>query len=275
VDADAYEDYIRRLVRWAEGRSDVLGVVALGSTASTDHRPDRYSDHDVFVVTVDGAAQALRDDVSWLPDSHRIALCHRETKHGRGVVYDDGHLVEIAVFEPGELHVCRVNAYRVLHDTGDIAPWIAALASATTAAQAEADPDGTERFAAFVQQVIVGINRNARGEHVAANARLRGHAVELLTSLVRDLVPPAPDAAVDNLDPHRRFELAHPVIGGRLVAALDGPLDGVAGALVAVLEDHVVPHLSIDGSRALGALHRVLAVRATPTENRWPEDPAG
>ena len=106
MDADAYDDYTRRLVRWAERRSDVLGVVALGSTASTDHRPDRYSDHDLFVVTVNGAAQALRDDVGWLPDAHRIALCHTETRHGRGVVYDDGHLVEIAVFEPGELHVC-------------------------------------------------------------------------------------------------------------------------------------------------------------------------
>ena len=217
MDADAYDDYTRRLVRWAERRSDVLGVVALGSTASTDHRPDRYSDHDLFVVTVDGAAQALRDDVGWLPDAHRIALCHIETRHGRGVVYDDGHLVEIAVFEPGELHVCRVNTYRVLHDTGDVAAWIAALASTTTAAQAAADPDGTERFAAFVQQMIVGINRDARGEHLSASARLRGQALELLASLVRDLVPAAPDAAIDNLDPHRRFELAHPEIGRRLV----------------------------------------------------------
>ena len=167
-------------------------MVALGSTAATDHRPDRYSDHDLFVVTVDGAAQALRDDVGWLPDAHRIALCHTETRHGRGVVYDDGHLVEIAVFEPGELHVCRVNAFRVLHDTGDVAAWITALASTTTAAQAAADPDGTERFAAFVQQMIVGINRNARGEHVSANARLRGQALELLLSLLRDLVPADP-----------------------------------------------------------------------------------
>ena len=65
--------------------------------------------------------------------------------------------------------------------------------------------------------MIVGINRNARGEHVSANARMRGQALELLASLVRDLVPAEPDAALDNLDPHRRFELAHPEIGRRLV----------------------------------------------------------
>lgn len=258
MDDDRYQDYTRRLVLWAAGRADVLGVVALGSTAATDHRPDRYSDHDLFVVTVDGAAQALRDDVGWLPDAHRIALCHIETRHGRGVVYDDGHLVEIAVFEPGELQVCRVNAYRVLYDTGDVASWMVALASRTSAAQADADPDGTGRFAAFVQQMIVGINRNARGERLSANARLRGPALELLLSLVRDLVPAAPDAAADNLDPHRRFELAHPEIGRRLVTAADGPLDTLAHELVAVLEQHVVARLPIDPSRALAALHRVL-----------------
>ena len=264
MDADVYDDYTRQVVRWAERRSDVLGVVALGSTAATDHRPDRYSDHDLFVVTVDGAAPALRDDVGWLPDAHRIALCHAETRHGRGVVYDDGHLVEIAVFEPGELRVCRVNAFRVLHDTGDVTAWITALASTTTATQAAADPDGTERFAAFVQQMIVGINRNARGEHVSANARVRGQALELLLSLLRDLVPAQPDAAVDNLDPHRRFELAHPEIGRRLVTALDGPLDALIHELVAVFEEHVVPRLRIDSSRPLAALHRVLGTRRRP-----------
>jgi hypothetical protein len=272
VDADAYDHYTRQIVRWAERRSDVLGVVALGSTAATDHRPDRHSDHDLFVVTVDGAAQALRDDVGWLPDAHRIALCHSETRHGRGVVYDDGHLVEIAVFEPGELHVCRVNAFRVLHDTGDVAAWITALASTTTATQAAADPDGTERFAAFAQQMIIGINRNARGEHVSANARVRGQALELLLSLVSDLVPAQPDVALDNLDPHRRFELAHPEIGRRLVTALDGPLDALIHALVAVLEEHVVPRLRIDTSRPLAALHRVLG-DPSPGQNRSPADP--
>ena len=154
-------------------------------------------------------------------------------------MYDDGHLVEIAVFEPGELRVRRVNAFRVLHDTGDVTAWITALASTTTATQAAADPDGTERFAAFVQQMIVGINRNARGEHVSANARVRGQALELLLSLLRDSCAAEPDAAVDNLDPHRRFELAHPEIGRRLVTALDGPLDALIHELVAVFEEHV------------------------------------
>jgi hypothetical protein len=118
MDGVAFEAYTRRLVEWASSPCDVLGVVALGSTAATTHSPDRYSDNDLFVVTVEGAADGLRDDVGRLPDAHRIALCHADTEHGRAVVYDDGHLVEVAVFELGELHVCRVNAYRVPHDTG-------------------------------------------------------------------------------------------------------------------------------------------------------------
>ena len=121
--------------------------------------------------------------------------------------------------------------------------------------------------------MIVGINRNARGEHVSANARVRGQALELLLSLVRDLVPAQPDAALDNLDPHRRFELAHPEIGRRLVTALDGPLDALTHELVAVLEEHVVPRLRIDTSRPLAALHRVLGNPSPPGENRSPADP--
>ena len=122
--------------------------------------------------------------------------------------------------------------------------------------------------------MIVGINRNARGEHVSANARVRGQALELLLSLVRDLVPAEPDAALDNLDPHRRFELAHPEIGRRLVTALDGPLDALTHELVAVLEEHVVPRLRIDTSRPLAALHRVLGDPSPPSENRSPADPS-
>ena len=70
-----------------------------------------------------------------------------------------------------------------------------------------ADPDGTERFAVFAQQIIVGINRNARGEHLSASARVRGQALELLASLVARPRPAAnPMRALDNLDPQRRFE---------------------------------------------------------------------
>jgi hypothetical protein len=260
MDLVAFDAYTRRLVDWARSRGDVLGVVALGSTAATTHPPDRYSDHDVFVVTVDGAARALRDDVGWLPDAERIALCHADTEHGRGVVYDDGHLVELAVFDLSELHVVRVNAFRVLYDAGDIAERLAGLAASTTAWAGEIDPDGSARFAAFVEQVIVGVSRHARGELLSANERIRGQALTHLLGLIRDFVPAERPAAADNLDPHRRFEQTHPALGRRLCDALGSPLGDLAGLLVEIAERYVAPRLTIETERPLAAVRLVLDV---------------
>jgi hypothetical protein len=267
MDAGAFEAFTRRLIEWARSRHDVVGVVALGSTAAITHAPDRYSDHDLFVVTVDSAAQGLRDDVGWLPDAERVALCHADTEHGRGVVYDDGHLVEIAVFDVGELDVVRVNAYRVLYDTGGIAARLAALASHTAEWAAGADPDGSARFAGFVEQVIVGIGRHARGERLSANERVRGQALTHLLGLVRDFVPSERPATVDNLDPHRRFEHAHPELGRRLGDALEAPLMNLAALLVEIAEQQVAPRLAIETARPLAAL-RVVLGDAPPAARR-------
>ena len=79
------------------------------------------SDHDVFVVTTDGVAGPRAYDLSWLPAAERIVLVFPETVHGRGVVYDDGHLVELAVFDNHELELARVNVYRVFLDRAGIA----------------------------------------------------------------------------------------------------------------------------------------------------------
>jgi hypothetical protein len=166
------------------------------------------------VVTVDGAAHALRDDVGWLPDSHRIALCHADTEHGRGVLYDDGHLVE---------------------------------------------------------QVIVGVSRHARGERLSANERVSGQALAHLLGLIRDFVPTERPAAVDNLDAHRRFELAHPELGRRLDDALEGPLTELASLLVDIAERYVAPRLAIETARPLAALRMVLD-RTAPSTPLGPPD---
>jgi hypothetical protein len=263
MDGVAFDLFTRRLVEWARNSDDVIGVVALGSTAATTRPPDRYSDHDVFVVTVDGAAQALRDDVSWLPDADRIALCHADTEHGRGVVYDDGHLVEMAVFELGELHVVRVNAYRVLYDAADIAARLVGLASSTTDWAGGVDADGSARFAGFVEQIIVGVSRHARGERLSANERIRGQALTHVLGLIRDFVPTERASAADNLDPHRRFEQTHPALGERLGDALEWPLADLAELLVAIVEQEVAPRLTIETERPLGAVRLVLDDYAT------------
>jgi hypothetical protein len=77
--------------------------------ADRDYAPDEWSDHDFFVITPPGGQEALREDLSWLPRADRVALSFRETGHGLVVLYDDGHLLEFAVFELDELALAAIE----------------------------------------------------------------------------------------------------------------------------------------------------------------------
>jgi hypothetical protein len=146
---DDYRRFTSELTRWAQSRADVLGLVAVGSTADASHAPDQWSDHDVFVVTAPGVAAALRDDLSWLPDAERIVMVLADTEHGGCVVYDDGHMIEMAALDEDELHVLSVNDHRVLLDRGGIAAQIATLADHTATRVSTADPSGSHRRDTF------------------------------------------------------------------------------------------------------------------------------
>ncbi len=65
---DDYRAYCTALTQSLANDPRVLGLIALGSMAEQDYLPDQRSDHDFFVVTVAGQQEALRTDLSWLPD---------------------------------------------------------------------------------------------------------------------------------------------------------------------------------------------------------------
>ena len=169
----------------------ILGLVALGSMAERNGRmPDRYSDHDFFVITPD--AESLRATTEWLPRPERIALWFRETPHGCKAVYDDSHLVEYAVFTPDELQLARVNDYRVLIDRERIEERMAALAART-----DAPPDRKWLEGMFLSHALVTAQRARRGE-LASSRWMLAHAMRFLVQLL--------GGGPDNLDPLRRFD---------------------------------------------------------------------
>lgn len=114
MDPERHERFTRELTRWAEDTDDVVGLVGVGSTAGTDRQPDRWSDHDILIVTRPGAAEGLRRSTAWLPDAQRIVLAFDEPDHGLTAIYDDGHLIEAAVAEINDVGWFRADAYRVL-----------------------------------------------------------------------------------------------------------------------------------------------------------------
>jgi len=266
VEPVEYQRFIDDLVAWAIREQTVVGLVAVGSTAAVTHAPDEWSDHDVFVFTVAGASSRLLEDPSWLPDAERIVMWHTETVDGRAAVYNDGHLIELAVFEAANVPSLSVNDFRVLVDKSDLTARLAAMESDTALRAVAIDDTGSRRFRQIVVQLIVGLGRDARGESLSAHERIRGQALTHLLSLVRDFVPAENDTALDNLDPYRRIELAHPEICRRLNAALTAPLPVLADTMLLLLEEHLVDRVPAASAESIAA------VRATGMRHRC-EDP--
>lgn len=221
MDAGTYRRFGEHLRSWAEAHPDVIGLVAVGSMAERGRIPDEWSDHDFWVVATDSAAADIRDDPSWLPDPNRIVLVYAETEHGRNIIYDDGHLIEQAVFKDSELEIARANDYRVLVDKAGIEDRMAAISRNTATTQSTVDLDTT--FGRFIGQLVIGLTRYGRGELLSADSMIRKWALENLLTLLGQVCAPDTDVLLDNLDPRRRFEAAFPALGARLTESASLP----------------------------------------------------
>lgn len=222
MNPEAYTRLTQELRERLEADPRVLGLVALGSMAQQDYQPDRWSDHDFFVI-VEFEPEAFRSNFTWLPEPERIALAFRETAHGVKVVYEGGHLLEFAVFDQQELNLARVNRYRVLLDRGGIEEALEQIARETRQ-QIQRNRDGDELlFGQFLTNLLVGAGRHARGERISGRVFIKNYALRhLLVLLERHLSSPR-QAVLDNLDPFRRFEVAFPELGRELNRILDLP----------------------------------------------------
>jgi len=216
----------------------VLGLVVLGSTAGQSHAPDAWSDHDFFVITEHDQQEGFRTHFAWLPDHEQIVLTVRETAHGLKVLYQNGHVLEYAVFDAEELHMARVNDYAVLFDRGPVGVLMAEIA----AKPAPSIADTTERDLGMVPSLlIVGAGRYARGEVLSAHVVIKQYALSHLMTLLTRHLPDGDRTHLDNLDPFRRFERAFPAVAAALNAALQrDPLDA-AHDLLDLYEEHLQP----------------------------------
>jgi len=215
MDRPAYDAFTRSLASALAGDPRVVGLVALGSMSGDGVPPDGFSDHDFFVVTVPGEQESFRTDLRWLPGDSGTVLVHRETAHGLKVVLADGHLLEFAVFDLEELLVARANRYAVLLDRGGVAARMAEVA-----ARPSEHPADRWLCGQLLGNLLVGGGRAARGELLSARLFVAGHATGHLLRLLARHVPAEADASLDDLDPFRRFEKAHPRLGGELNAVL-------------------------------------------------------
>lgn len=207
----------------------VLGLVFLGSAAEQDYAPDEWSDHDFFVITTPGEQEAFRTNPFWVPHPEQLALWFRETRHGVKALYDDGHLLEFAVFDLDEIALAAVDRWRVAFDRGGVEERVsqAAAQSATRPL-----PDAAHSFGQLVTTALVGAGRYRRGEALAGAYLVGELAVRHFVALVLLALPSARLGTLDRLDPLRRFEVAYPELGEALAALRRLPGDEAASALL-------------------------------------------
>jgi hypothetical protein len=226
----AFDAYTARLVASVADHQDVLGVVLAGSGAEP-HRIDEWSDHDFFLV-VSKDPEPWRQNLAWLPDHEAIVLSPRETEHGLKVVYADGHVLEFAVATPDEMHDWPTNMANVVLDRGRVRELVEGMVARTKAASQQ-DADDIQLF---LSHLLIGTGRARRGEVLAANLSIRGHAVRHLLPVWRHRVEPQDGAAIDSLEPNRRFELAYPWSSMELADALAHEPEFAARELLDIAE---------------------------------------
>lgn len=262
MDLELYRSFTRRLRARLESDGRVLGLVAVGSMAELGRTPDAWSDHDFFVITVAGVQEGFRQDLGWLPDSERIVLKLRETAHGLKVLYDDGHLLEFAIFDEAELHLARVNDYRVLFDRVHLEADLRHLRTTSAAEAASFDVD--RAFALFLSALLVGAGRVARGEVLSGSAFIKQHALGHLLRILAHCLPTGSPSQLDNLDPFRRFEREFPEQGRTLHHLLLQEPGLSARQLLSFAEEQLSHRLERYPARAVQVLRSQLEQWAGP-----------
>jgi hypothetical protein len=230
MNAAEYEEFTAVLLRRLQADPDVLGMVALGTTADPTYR-DAWSDHDFWVVTRPGHQDVLLDDLSWLPHSGQILIATRHGRRHYSVLYRDGHLAEFAVFDPVEAATGAMTVGDVLFDRADVA---GAVARAQERAHAGAW-DAAKRAFVFDNFLILlrtAVARWQRGERLSARRYLAQFAVDSLLGLALEYAPATVAGGRDAVDPRRRIERLQPHLAEAVEALAGRPVpEGAVGLL--------------------------------------------
>lgn len=261
MDLATYKAFTLPLVKNLSRDERVLGLVAVGSMAATAIQPDKWSDHDFLVVTEAGVEDEYRDSIAWLPPYRSIVLKFRETRHGRKILYDDGHLLEYAFFNCYDFHLVKINSYRILIDRAGFKKLVESVVSETRSSGDQAKRNDELLFGQFITHLLVGYSRHARGEKINGAQFVKHFALEDLIGLVTRHIPAEDASVLDNIATTRRFELAYPGIGGELNAAsfLDTPQ--CALAFLALAERELCEEYPVYNAAAVAAVRKAIDTR--------------
>lgn len=211
-----FADFREALPALAAVNPDVMGLVWAGASAEPQ-RADEWSDHDFFLVVRSGSQERYRQNLDWLPEHESIAFASRETEHGLKVVYEDGFVLEFAIFDEPEMARSLVNHHSLALGDENIAAILSTIVR-NTAPQDTRSVD--DHLGLFYAHLLIGSGRYRRGEHLVAGQAIRSYAVAHLIEVARRLLPSKQPAARDGLDVWRRVELEFPQFAAELDTAI-------------------------------------------------------
>lgn len=230
-----FEKYSESLTQSCIQNPKIIGLVLVGSTAETK-RVDEWSDHDFFVITEEGDQEALRQNLSWLPDPDSLAFSFRETEHGLKVVYKTGDVLEFAIFSCDELRVCMVNHHRLTYGDERV---VGALTEAANRLPPVVVGNDLADFRHFLSVLVIQVGRARRGEEITAGQGIHGTATTALLKVLTRRLPT--DTRLDKLDVSRRFEFVHPEIGKAIAKAVAQEPEAAARDLLKISEKYLAP----------------------------------
>lgn len=244
MQAEEYNEFTVSLKRNLEADPRVIGLVAVGSMAQQDYLPDRWSDHDFFVIVQSGNQAVFRTNLAWLPDFANIVFYFQETAHGLKVVYSNGHLLEFAIFDLLELPLAKVNRYRLLLDRGGVEYQLKEMVQVTSDRETPPDSEPDKAlFGQFLTNLLVGVGRYRRGEKLSGYQFVKMHALRHLLILLEKYLPSPTEGLLDNLDPFRRFERVFPDLEAELNEILRAEVPVTALGLLNLAERELQVYL--------------------------------
>lgn len=252
-----YQAFTDALQQTLEHDSRVLGLMAAGSMARRSHQPDEWSDHDFWVVVEPDTWQWFVDQHEWLPDSDQIVFYFRETlPAGMKAVYRSGHLAEFAVTDRQGFSNFSVNDYDLLIDKAGLAQDLARMHMHTETEYQAAVQDEIRLYGQFITNLLVGVGRCRRGEHLSGRHMITFSSLHGLLRLLPRHIPTERPEALDNLDPLRRIEVAYPEIGAQINQILMLAPDQAAVGLIDLADELLRDKLMDYPAEAVAAIRR-------------------
>lgn len=210
------------LIAMCKTDPNVAAFIGLGSLANPS-RMDAYSDLDFFLIVNEGKKTNYLSSLAWLDSLHPVHA-FQNTVDGFKVLLSDDTFLEFAVFTLKELDHIPYHRPMILYAKSDKIRQQIPLKI-----QSVQDKDAQYYLEEALSNLLIGLLRERRGEHLAAMQMIQTYALTNLALATRTINP---KVDVDPFNVTRRLEQHDPAFSDLAQKILLGPTQNIAAATI-------------------------------------------